>query len=216
MSDLVNLISSIPEKFQCEIEKEELKYFTLEQLHTFFSVIERPNHHLICKMLYELAPRITEARMIQFKDVDHYTGKIKVPTLKQGRPIPIRLLTGSDSLIKTILGYQKDRKLSDQDFLFATAPGKKPLTGQHVGAIMKQHIKKSIGPEYIEDLGHAHTFRHTRAIQLLDTGEMNISQLQQFLGHKTILSTVIYLKYTSNHIGKNVRLANKQLGVEYL
>lgn len=59
---------------------------------------------------------------------------------------------------------------------------------------------------------HMHTFRHTRAIQLLDSG-MEIRLVQLFLGHESILTTVKYLRYSNKHVDAAIRVANQLASV---
>lgn len=46
------------------------------------------------------------------------------------------------------------------------------------------------------DLAHCHTLRHTRAIELADMG-CDLKELQFWLGHSNVQSTLIYFQFTT-------------------
>jgi len=50
-----------------------------------------------------------------------------------------------------------------------------------------------------DHLAHPHILRHTRAIELLRTG-IPVTVVQQLLGHATLNTTAIYLRYSSTEV----------------
>ncbi|HBD93461.1 MAG: hypothetical protein A2015_09660 [Spirochaetes bacterium GWF1_31_7] len=55
-------------------------------------------------------------------------------------------------------------------------------------------------------------WRHTRAIQLLESG-VDIVKVQKFLGHSSIQNTLIYLKYSYREFDRAILQANESIGL---
>lgn len=61
-------------------------------------------------------------------------------------------------------------------------------------------------------MAHPHTLRHSRAIQLLNSG-VNIMQVKAILGHSNLMNTMVYLKYSDKDIQNSIRKSNISLGI---
>jgi integrase len=44
-----------------------------------------------------------------------------------------------------------------------------------------------------DDKAHPHVWRHARAIQLLESGELDVVRLKEFLGHHSLVNTLVYV-----------------------
>jgi integrase/recombinase XerD len=94
--------------------------------------------------------------------------------------------------------YKEQREDSSQDILFLSNRGSK-LTRVMIFTIIKQAalragIDKSISP---------HTLRHSFATHLLEGGA-NIRQVQQMLGHESILTTEVYTHLDTKHLKQTI------------
>lgn len=118
-----------------------------------------------------------------------------------------RILTISDKLRAFILQHQIENSFSKFDFILARKRGGSSVTQQSIDSKMKLDCEAA-GIE--RNKAHCHTWRHTRAIQLLDSG-MNLVQLQKFLGHSSIQSTLVYLKYSDYHLNQAIREGNRAI-----
>jgi len=105
-----------------------------------------------------------------------------------------------------ILNYRINTGLTDDDFILAKKRGAKAIARRNIESMLKYNVEKILGKEYL-DKAHPHALRHTRAIHLLDSG-MNIMLLKNFLGHKNIMSTLVYLKYSNKDLSDAVDKAN--------
>ena len=72
---------------------------------------------------------------------------------------------------------------------------------------IKDIIKSSIK---IEKIISPHTFRHTRAVHLLDKG-VNIVYIQELLGHASINTTMEYAKVIEKEKFEAIKKANPQI-----
>ena len=61
-------------------------------------------------------------------------------------------------------------------------------------------------------MAHPHTLRHSRAVQLLNSG-VNIMQVKEILGHASLMNTMVYLRYSNKDIQDNMQRANESMGI---
>jgi len=193
-------------KSQSYFDNDKIVFFSKEQLKRLLDNIKNDFHKMAVLLLYETGARAEEAREIKFSDVEK-SGRIKVLTLKQRKKNKVyRYLKISDKLLAMILDYRIKSGLEDDDFILAKRIGAKAIARRNIEAMLKYNVEKILGKEYL-DKAHPHALRHTRAIHLLDSG-MNIMLLKNFLGHKNIMSTLVYLKYSNKDLTAAVDKAN--------
>lgn len=141
----------------------------------------------ILEFLYATGCRISELCQIQWKDIDHSRGLIRI--LGKGRKE--RLVPLSDQL-KSVL---KKRAEKSRYVFYSTRDPKKALTPRQVHHLFKKHeldkrIKKHL---------HPHLFRHTIATHLLDEGA-DLRMIQELLGHKSLSTTQKYLSVSKQRL----------------
>jgi len=64
-------------------DSENIKYFTIPELSRLFDGIDDYFYQMIFLFLFESGARIDEARQVKFSDIDFFTKKIRIKTLKQ-------------------------------------------------------------------------------------------------------------------------------------
>ncbi|MGA2141886.1 MAG: site-specific integrase [Brevinematales bacterium] len=200
-----------------EIEYEKKSYYDNEEISYFYESEYKPlinraekYYKFIYLFLFETAARISEALDVKIKDINFEMSSVKIRTSKQRSMRKTRVLTISEKLQNLILLYQRELGLDNEDFIFAKAHLEGHVSTQSVQSMMIKDCKK-LGIE--RKKAHPHTWRHTRAIELLNNG-LNIVQVQRVLGHTSIASTLIYLKYSNNDVREATRNANKAIGLE--
>lgn len=185
----------------------DIKYFTRQEIKSLINGTAEPFNKMLFLLLYETAGRVNEVRNVRFGDIDQSALRIKLLTLKQRSKSQIyRFLKISDKLMSLILMNKIAYKLSDEDYVLSKKPNGKAMTQQNIDYIIKKNVKALLG-SFHKDKAHPHTFRHTRAIHLLDSG-MNIMLLKNFLGHSNISNTLIYLKYSNADMAEAIDKAN--------
>lgn len=190
-------------------EGDTIKYFYENE---YKAIIENSNkfYRLLYLALFETGARMEEIRQISFMDIDFDNNKIKIPTLKQRNSNRFRILTISNTLKAMILQNRIERNLNDKDYFLAKASGKNVITNQAVNEMLKKQCSK-LNIEI--EKAHVHTFRHTRAIQLLESG-MEITKLKEFLGHKALISTLVYSKFSNKSLFESIEKANSKIGLD--
>ena len=66
-------------------------------------------------------------------------------------------------------------------------------------AVFECFRKRATEARLPEELRHPHVLRHTRAIELLRSG-VPVTMVQQLLGHSSIMTTAVYLRFTGYEI----------------
>lgn len=175
-------------------KNHNIKYFTIAQIKTLISNVNNPFHHMILNLLFETGGRISEVLNIKYKDIDFTTRRLIIKTVKTRREGSYRILSLSADLLLEISLYKDKLGFEKNDYV-VSRKGYKPITTQTVDNMIYKKVSKILGKEFIP-LAHAHTFRHSRAIFLLESG-VNLSMLKTFLGHINITNTLIYLQYST-------------------
>ena len=191
---------------ESEYKNEEVKYFSREE---YISLLDSANgfYKMVYLLFFETGARVEEARSIKFCDVDFSTGKIKINTLKQRNKIKYRILVISDSHKSRILQHKDNNSLGKDDYILTKLPGRNPITQQGLDKALKADCR-DLEIDILK--AHCHTWRHTRAIQLLDSG-MDIVKVKMFLGHSNIQNTLIYLRYSNKDFVRAIIEANKNI-----
>lgn len=190
---------------------EEVKYLKESEIILVFNEIKNELHKMLFQFLFETGGRISEVLQVKFSDIDFKYNKVKLLTLKRQNKRVVRILTISNSLINKILLYEKKKSLTNSDYLFSKKPDGKAISVQAANKAIKKSILNSLGTNYIE-LAHPHTLRHSRAVQLLNSG-VNIMHVKTILGHSNIMNTLIYLKYSNKELQESIIKANNFIGL---
>ena len=172
---------------------------TVEEIDSMISSIDSTTakglrDRAILELLYSCGLRVTELCDLKIGDLFFGEGYIRVV----GKGDKQRLVPISGVARDRIQLYMELRpgRKSSVEYLFLNNRAKpKPLTRVMVFTIIKQAalragITKQVSP---------HTFRHSFATHLLEGGA-NIRQVQELLGHESILTTEIYTHLDDSHL----------------
>jgi integrase/recombinase XerD len=172
---------------------------TVEEIDSMISSIDTTTakglrDRAILELLYSCGLRVTELCDLKIGDLFFGEGYIRVV----GKGDKQRLVPISGVARDRIQLYMELRpgRKSSVEYLFLNNRAKpKPLTRVMVFTIIKQAalragITKQVSP---------HTFRHSFATHLLEGGA-NIRQVQELLGHESILTTEIYTHLDDSHL----------------
>lgn len=210
-----------------KINNENIKYFYEDELQAIF---EKANdsERIIYRLLYETATRVNETLNLKFADIYYDRRKkiniAKVRNLKQRNEKETKEVLISDNLKNEITEFQKEHNLSDNDYICRNyhfiKKTKKTKVTRMTDRTLNRHLIRLIEEinanfndiNISRDKAHTHTFRHTRAIDMLNAGA-DLEFVRRLLGHKNIANTAIYLKYASSKFFEKTVELNKKLGL---
>lgn len=189
-------------------------YYSIEEINYLIISIdlETPKGLLyltVVILLYECALRVGELCSLKRKDInfDGKTISVYVEKSKNGMSRTIPMDMKSSNIIKK---YLKENKMDDEDYLFHSK-NKEPYTRYGIYKMLERIIKKvksnCKNNTYFLKKIHPHIFRHSKATHMLDAG-IDLVTIKEFLGHKSLSSTVIYLHLTKR---KEEEILNKNM-----
>jgi len=176
-----------------EIDAMESKIdLTLPQGHRNKAIIE---------VLYSCGLRVSE--MLNLKISDIFFDEQFITVVGKGNKQ--RLVPISQSAIKYINYWLEDRdklniKKGCEDFVFLNHRG-----GQLSRIMVFNIIKELAAKAEINKTISPHTLRHSFATHLLEGGA-NLRDIQEMLGHKSILTTEIYTHIGQNHLRETIEM----------
>ena len=149
--------------------------------------------------LYSCGLRVSELTSLRMSDLFFGEGYVRVI----GKGDKQRLVPVSTTARDRIQEWLDDRRTMstvgrDRDIVFLNNRGGK-LTRVMVFTVIKQAAQRAGIDKHISP----HTFRHSFATHLLEGGA-SIRQVQEMLGHESILTTEIYTHLDNDHLRRTV------------
>ncbi|MHA1339263.1 MAG: site-specific tyrosine recombinase/integron integrase [Promethearchaeota archaeon] len=181
-----------------KIKQEEHlpKYLTEQEIIDFMNFLKegkglsyhtRKRIYLIVRLLYSTMARVSEIANAKIGDIDFDNGLIRL----RGKGNKERIVPIDPETLNLIQEYLKDRIIyNKEDPLLINAYGK-PLSVRLIQMDIKK-AKEKFGFSKSKRIT-PHVFRHTGATHLRREG-MDISELQDILGHSSPNTTRIYAK----------------------
>ena len=174
---------------------------TIEEIDRLIASVEGPTakgrrDSAMLEVLYSCGLRVSELVALRMGDLFFGEGYIRVT----GKGDKQRLVPISDTARERIYAYLDERApaSSNEEVLFLNNRGKQ-LTRVMVFTILKEAARRA----GIEKRISPHTFRHSFATHLLEGGA-GIRQVQELLGHESILTTEIYTHLDKEHLRRTV------------
>jgi len=153
------------------------------------------DYKMILNVAYQCGLRITEAVSIQIADIDQKTLIIRNSKGNKDRVVPLPAL-----LYQQLRCYWKshgNRILLFPKRLSRERSFDRRTTTQHIPIRTVQiAMKRAVEAAKVVKKATCHTLRHSYATHLLEAG-VNILNIQHFLGHSSLRSTMIYLHLTT-------------------
>ncbi len=151
----------------------------------------------ILELLYSCGLRVSELTSLRMCDLFFGEGYIRVA----GKGNKQRLIPISKTAREYVYAYldeRKDKNWGSKNSVFLSNRGK-AITRIMIFNIIRQAVKlagidKQVSP---------HTFRHSFATHLL-AGGANIRQVQEMLGHESIVTTEIYTHLDSSRLRETI------------
>ena len=191
-------IMQIPKK---KVEQKVVDYITLDGIKL---ILNQPNittnlgrkHLVILSFMYATGARVQEVVDVTIEDFK-YNNSLSVKLVGKGNKA--RLVPLESEIIMMLEKYIQNEKRNRllynvSDPLFLNKSGKK-LTRQGISYIVKKYaaMARNTNNTLIPKDVHPHTFRHSRAMALLESG-IELIYIRDFLGHYSVTTTEIYAR----------------------
>jgi len=138
-------------------------------------------------LLYSSGIRLNELRQLKLTDIDRERMLIRI---EQGKGKRDRYTVLSQLCLKQLERYYRAYNPKG-GWLFNGQKAGQPMAKRSVQHLIKELRKRA----WISKKVNVHSFRHTFAVHFLEYGG-HILQLQKYLGHKHLSTTIIYLQHT--------------------
>lgn len=169
----------------CRVDLSEPELLSKEEIAVFINSLTNLKHKAMFVLLYSCGLRCSELVNLKLKDISGTNHRIYIEHAKNRSA---RYVEVSEPVLNILRTYwvKCDKP---RDWLF---PGQKP--GTHIStATVNQIIKDTKSRLGWEDRRiTSHTFRHCLGTHMYEAG-CDLPYIQKCLGHKSILSTMVYI-----------------------
>ena len=194
-----------------------IKYFTEDEVKAFFRVLinrkrtaptefaykNAVREEALFRVMYYCALRVSEVTMLTIEDYNILKNEIHCKRLKGGINNTLKVID-PDVLSALNLHIKENKPAS---VLFMNIRDNKPLSRKTIDLIVKKTCAEAKISNHTK--WHSHTFRHTKAIELAESG-LDIKEIQYWLGHRSISNTQIYFEFTAvQHMAMYKKLKRK-------
>ena len=168
---------------------------SIEEVHRLMDAVRTPHNKAFLWTVYSLGLRMQEALHLQVRDIDHQRMLVHVHLGKGAKdryvPLPrktLEVLRAHWLTHRNPIWLFPAHRNDPQQAATATLPMSKTGVQRALQHVVQQlKLRKSV---------HLHTLRHSYATHLLEAG-VNLRLIQQYLGHSSLHTTMIYLHLTS-------------------
>lgn len=172
-------------------DQEAVKYLTRGEVECFFRRIPegKTRDLLLFDLIYRHGLRRSEAGLLRLEDVRD--GKIWIARRKHGVSGAYPLHPRSKELLAR---YLKERSHEGSSYLVRSRRrGGAPLSGGEVNRLFHLYAGAADLPI---DRRHVHVLRHSIGVHLANAN-WDIADVQDWLGHRDISSTLVYFRITN-------------------
>lgn len=195
-----------------------IKYFTEDELDLFFHELAYRRRTSTTELAYKnavrdealfhvmfyCALRVSEVILLDLDDYNTIKKEIHCKRLKGGINNTLRVI--DSNVLQALNRHIRENKPTS--CLFMNIRDNKPLSRKTIDYIVKSICMDAKIQNKTK--WHSHTFRHTKAIELAESG-LDIKEIQYWLGHKCIANTQLYFEFTSTqHAAMYKKLQRKR------
>jgi integrase/recombinase XerD len=168
---------------------------TIEEVWTIINAINTIQNKTYFTVVYTCGLRLHEALFLQVTDID---AKLKRIHVHRGKGAKDRYVPLPEATLLSMRDYWMTHK--NPKWIFPALgrgcnngpSAQEPTNYSSVQGALRQVLKQLKFTKRIS----VHTFRHSYATHLLEAG-VNIRRIQEYLGHSSLTSTMVYLHLTT-------------------
>ena len=196
--EVADTILNIPQK---RAQKPLIGFLYQDEILKVFQAVglktkEGFRDYVLLHLLYDSGARATEMATL---NLDYFDSQNKTMAIL-GKGNRFRLVQLEPKTCHLLQLYIRKYRISPlplyQDRLFINQRGE-ALTRHGIYRICKKYLEKSLSPKRLNNINPVHSFRHSRAVNMLYSGH-TITDIKNHLGHDSIQSTEIYLHLDLN------------------
>lgn len=192
---------------RAETEKRLPTVLSLDETHTILNAVRTPQNKAYLTTVYQCGLRLQEGLNLQVKDIDSCRMLIHVHRGKgaKDRYVPLPEIT-----LHTLRAYWLKHRNPVWVFPRLGRSGKEghsatqPMSRATVQGALRRVLKEL---KFNKKGISIHTLRHSYATHLLEAG-VNIRRIQQYLGHSSLATTMIYFHLTTQGHQKAYQIIN--------
>ena len=168
---------------------------TIEEVRRIIDAVRTPHNKTYLWTVYSLGLRLQEGLALEVGDIDSARMLVHVHRGKGAKDRYVPLPTSTLAMLRQYWATHRNPRLlfpatgrDHRRAATATEPmGKASVQGAMRRVVLGLGFRKSV---------HVHTLRHSYATHLLEAG-VNLRLIQQYLGHSSLQTTMVYLHLTS-------------------
>ena len=182
--------------------EQKIYYLSSDELRRFFAVIPKKDKQsrAMFLLIYRYGLRVAEAANLKIEDLQS-DGRIYIRAVKNGFANHYRV---SDEDRKALDEYLEAKKRKS-DYIFSGRTGGRINTS----TIFRIYRKFSRLAGLDKSKQHPHCLRHSIAVAMLDGG-LHIEDVQDWLRHRNIKSSMVYARITSQRRDKSAEVIMKE------
>jgi len=171
-------------------DEDAIKYLTRDEVERFFRAIPEANTRdlLLFDLVYRHGLRRTEAGLLKLEHVRD--DKLWIARRKHGLSGAYPLHPRSRELLAR---YLEERPEGSPYLLRSRRRGEDPLSGGEINRLFHGYATSALLPA---DRRHVHVLRHSIGVHLANAN-WDIADVQDWLGHRRISSTLVYFRITN-------------------
>jgi integrase len=182
-------------QFKLETSQSLPVVLSVDEVRTILAAFPEGQNRTFFETVYSLGLRLTEARTLQVRDIDSDRMLVHVHA---GKGAKDRLVPLPETTLKSLRAYWKTHRNPTWLFPALGHDGKggptaeRPASEGAVQGALRRVCQKLGFKKHVR----THTFRHSYATHLIEAG-VPVRHVQEYLGHDTLTSTMIYLHLTT-------------------
>lgn len=193
------------------------EYLNTDETKILLETIKQNNnikHLTMIALLYDGALRVQELCNLKVKNLNFNKRYLEISIINS-KGGSSRVVAVSDEMKEIVKQYLKNITLLPNEFLFKNKYDNQ-YTREGINYILKKYYQLSKGncdnKEYFTKRCHPHMLRHSRAIDMLESG-VDEETIKQYLGHKNTSTTQIYARISSQKIAKIIEEHSKKVEI---
>jgi len=177
----------------------DIKYLGERQLKHLLRTVVRKDvmHDCLFNLMYEYGLRISEAVSLKTTDINREAHKIRITRVKRKDPYRTQWYAISPEMMEKVNRWLRKRKkhkavVSGNEYLFLSNKSRRAEDHLSIPQLEVLFRKYATEAGIERQWRHPHVLRHSCGVMLAKKG-MNAFDIQERLGHCSVISTQVYV-----------------------